>query len=187
MTYSSNRALKRDYYATDFYLPIRPDRCTNDNIKSQNQYHLDIYLHYTEIECPFCVLAIIALGTACADPEGGGQGVRTPPEKSQNIGFVSNTGPDPLKITKLSSQHSRLGHHRHASETPFICHHRHASETPFIWRFAGGPMMALVDLGSSLPSKKKKKKKNIVKVDPLLQNFLDPCMNGYCSSLCFLA
>ena len=43
--------------------------------------------------------------------------------------FFSNTGPDPLKITKLSSQHSMLGHHRHASETPFK------------WRFAGGPMM----------------------------------------------
>ena len=57
---------------------------------------------------------------------GGGQGVRITPE---NIGFLSNTGPDPLKITKLPSQHSMLGHHRHASETPFK------------WRFAGGPMM----------------------------------------------
>ena len=27
---------------------------------------------------------------------GWGGGVRTPPEKSQNIGFLSNTGPDPL-------------------------------------------------------------------------------------------
>ena len=34
-----------------------------------------------------------------ADPEGGGgrQGVQTSPEKSQNIGLFSNTGPDPLK------------------------------------------------------------------------------------------
>ena len=47
----------------------------------------------------------------------GGQGVRTPPEKYQNKGFLSNTGPDPLKITKLPSQHSMLGHYRHASET----------------------------------------------------------------------
>ena len=55
------------------------------------------------------------------------------PEKSQidSIEFFSNTGPDPLKITKLPSQHSMLGHHRPASETPFK------------WRFAGGPMMAL--------------------------------------------
>ena len=37
---------------------------------------------------------------ACADPEGGGgrgSGPPPPPEKSQNIGFSSNTGPDPLK------------------------------------------------------------------------------------------
>ena len=51
----------------------------------------------------------------------GWQGVRThPPLKNyKNIGFLSNTGPDPLKLTKLPSQHSMLGHHRHASETPF--------------------------------------------------------------------
>ena len=36
-----------------------------------------------------------------------------PLEKSQNVGFPSNIGPDPLKITKLPSQHSMLGHHRH--------------------------------------------------------------------------
>ena len=38
---------------------------------------------------------------SCANPEGGGggQGVLTTPEKSQNVEFLSNTGPDPLKIT----------------------------------------------------------------------------------------
>ena len=58
----------------------------------------------------------------CAEPERGGQG--------ENIGFLRNTGPDPLKITKLPSQHSMLGHHRSASETPLK------------WRFAGRPLMA---------------------------------------------
>ena len=69
---------------------------------------------------------------ACADAEGGGPGDRTPPplKNHKYIGFLSNTGPDPLKITKLPSQHSILGYHRHASETPFQ------------WRFAGVPMMA---------------------------------------------
>ena len=48
---------------------------------------------------------------------GGGQGVRTPLENYKDIGFLRNTGPDPLnKITK-----SMLGHHRPASETPFKC------------------------------------------------------------------
>ena len=61
----------------------------------------------------------------CADPEGG-QGVRTPLENYKNIGFLSNTGPDPLKITKLPIQHSMLDHHR-----------------TFKWRFAGGPQIEL--------------------------------------------
>ena len=54
----------------------------------------------------------------------GGQGVWTPPlhpKNHKNIGFLSNSGPDPLKITKLPSQHSMLGHHQNASETPFKC------------------------------------------------------------------
>ena len=70
----------------------------------------------------------------CADPEGGGGGgggVRTPPWKSLKIWvFFSNTGPDPLKIAKLPSQHSILGHNWLATETPFK------------WRFAGRLMMA---------------------------------------------
>ena len=33
--------------------------------------------------------------------------------------FLSNTGPYPLIFSKLQNQHSTLGHHRHASETPF--------------------------------------------------------------------
>ena len=37
----------------------------------------------------------------------------------KNIEFLSNTGPDPLNFSKLPSQHSTLGHHRQASETPF--------------------------------------------------------------------
>ena len=68
---------------------------------------------------------------SCADPEGGGgAGGPDPLENYKNIGFLSNIGPDPLKITKLPIQHSMLGHHRPASETPFK------------WRFDGGPMKA---------------------------------------------
>ena len=37
-----------------------------------------------------------------ADPEGGrGSGPPPPLKNNKNIGFLSNTGPDPLKITKL--------------------------------------------------------------------------------------
>ena len=66
----------------------------------------------------------------------GGQGFRTPPpppplENYKNIGFLSIILVRiPWKITKLPSQHSMLGHHWPASETPLK------------WRFAGRPMMA---------------------------------------------
>ena len=49
---------------------------------------------------------------------GGWQGVPTPLKNHKNLGFLSITGPDPMKNHKLPSQNSMLGHHRHASETP---------------------------------------------------------------------
>ena len=71
--------------------------------------------------------ALFASVSACADPEGE-QGVRIPhPLKNhKNIGFLSNYGPDPLKITKLPSHHA------------------------FRWRADDGPL--IVVFGSSLPS-----------------------------------
>ena len=45
-----------------------------------------------------------------------GQRVRTPLEKSQNIGFLSNTGPDPKPVFNVGPSSA--------------------------WRFAGGPKMA---------------------------------------------
>ena len=82
------------------------------------------------------------IGSLWTDPEGGGGH-----KNHKNSGFLCNTGPDPLQITKLQSQHSMLGHHRPASETPFK------------WRFTGGPMMviysAILDPLSPLQLKKK--------------------------------
>ena len=53
-----------------------------------------------------------------ADPEGAGG--LDPPEKSQNIGLLSNTGPDPLENHKaIKPAFNVLGHHRLANETPF--------------------------------------------------------------------
>ena len=60
----------------------------------------------------------------------GDRGSGSPLKNLKNIGFPSNIDPDPLKITKLPSQHSMVGHYRHASERP--CQ----------WRFTGGSMMA---------------------------------------------
>ena len=97
---------------------------------------------------------------------GGGTGGPDPPEKSQNIGFLSETGPDPLKITKLPNQHSMLGHHR--------------CWMVFRWRADDGPF--IVTFGSSIPSSTKKKKQQFFfsnsdktsNLDPLRQNSLDP-------------
>ena len=63
---------------------------------------------------------------------GEGAGGPNPLKNHKNIGFLTNTGPDPLKITKLQIQ-QMLGHQRHASEPPFRWRK---------WRFADAPMMA---------------------------------------------
>ena len=78
------------------------------------------------------MVSLLSASSSWADPEGGRQGVRPPPLKNhKNIGFPTNNDPDPLKSTKLPSQHSMVGHYQHASKTPFQ------------WRFPAGPMMAL--------------------------------------------
>ena len=61
---------------------------------------------------------------------GGDRGSGSPLKNHKNIGFLSNTGPHTLKITKLSGTNSMLGHHGHASKMEFK------------WCFAGGPKMA---------------------------------------------
>ena len=89
-----------------------------------------------------------------ADPERG-TGGPDPLKNHKNKGFLSSTGLDPLKITKLPIQHSMLGHHQHTSETPFK------------WRFTGGLMMPAYS--------------GIWILTPLIipwQNFLDPRMNN---------
>ena len=67
------------------------------------------------------------------------------------MGFLSNTGPDPLRITKLPSQHSALGYHLYAIESSFK------------WRFAGRPTMALYWF---LDPPSPNQLKNVVKGDP---------------------
>ena len=92
-----------------------------------------------------------------ADPEVG-QGVRTspPPLKNhKNIGFHSNTGPDPLKKKTYGYQ---------ASIKCWAI-----IDTP-----GGGPMLARI-LWYLDPLSSQQKKK--LKVDSLWQNFLEPCMH----------
>ena len=96
------------------------------------------------------------------DPEGGRRSplprpLPPPPpkkKKSQKYWVFSNTCPDPMKITKLPSQHSVLGHHQNARETPFTIK----------WHFACGSMMSRLEWYFDL----NKPKKTFVKVGPPL-------------------
>ena len=71
---------------------------------------------------------------------GGGQGVQT--GKIQNIGFLSNTSPDLLKLQSYQARFNVGPSSARQWNAIQMTHHRHASETPFKWRFAGGPMIA---------------------------------------------
>ena len=59
-----------------------------------------------------------------------GSGPPPPPESKKNMGFLSNTDPDPLKNHKATKPAFNLGNYRQASGTPFR------------WCFAGGLMIA---------------------------------------------
>ena len=66
-----------------------------------------------------------------------------PPENHKNVGFLGNTGPDPIKSQNYqASQHSMLGQHWHAK-----------------WRFSGRPIIARLKwyLDPSSPYHLKKK------------------------------
>ena len=96
-----------------------------------------------------------------ADAEGGPP---HPPWKITKIeGFIAILVRVPWKSAKLTIQHSMLGHHRHASETPFK------------WRFADGPMLVSI-LWYLDPLSSNQLKNSLAKLDPLWQNFLDPRM-----------
>ena len=57
--------------------------------------------------------------------------------KNKSIGFLSNTGPDPLKNQKATKPAFNVGSISAHQRKSFP-----ASKTPYEWRFAGGPMMA---------------------------------------------
>ena len=101
----------------------------------------------------------------CVDPERG-QGVRTPLKNHKNRGFPSNTGPDPLKFSKLPSQHT--------SELSMLGQQRHTSKTPFKWpAFSGIRILSLL-----------KNKNNNVSWTPILAKFSRsvhaPCYGDSC-------
>ena len=93
----------------------------------------------------FSFLLLFVPWDACADPEGGSGGLDPTPENLQSYRFLSNIGPDPLKITKLPSQRSISGHHRPASEMSLQ------------WRDDDGPSSVVFDIFGSSPLINQKK------------------------------
>ena len=99
----------------------------------------------------WCLIVSYFVSEPCTDPEGG-QGALTPPpppppplKNHKTVGFLSNTGPDPLKITKLPSQHPMLGH---------------------LW-----PTFSGIWIPTRLPSLTKKNPNKHVRVEPPLTKF----------------
>ena len=96
-------------------------------------------------------------GITWADPEGGTGGLKN----KKNIGFLCNTGLDPLKNYKASKPAYNVG----PSSTLQVT----SISMAFRWRADDGPFLALIR--SSIPSSTKNKN--------LWQNFLDPRMDNY--------
>ena len=91
-----------------------------------------------------------------------------PPQKKKNhknIGFHSNTGPDPLKNHKATKPGFNAG--------PSSAKQGNANEMAFRWRPDGGPLTVV--FGSSLLSSTEK---NVVKVGPPLTK-----LSGYVHAL----
>ena len=100
----------------------------------------------------------------CADPEGG-PGFRTPPplKNHNNIGFLSNSGPDPLKHYEATEPAFKVG--------PSSACKRNAILMALRWRANDDPLIVVHVFRSSHPSWTKIRKKNVVKVGLPLTKF----------------
>ena len=92
------------------------------------------------------------INTLCMRGSRGGAGGPDPTENHKNVGFLRNTGPNPLKITKPAFNIGpSLASQRNAISMAFCCHTNDGQ--------------LIVVFSSYLPSStKKNKKKHIVKV-----------------------
>ena len=95
----------------------------------------------------------------------GDRGSGPRPEKSQNKGFLSNTGPDPLNNHKATKQVFNVG--------PSWARQQNA----IYGKGADGSLLLLFGIGEHYFSDiQNKEKKTLSEFDSLWQNFLNPCM-----------
>ena len=79
----------------------------------------------------------------------GGQGVWIPLKDHKNIGFLSNTGPDPLNNHNATKSAFNVG--------PLLACQQNAIYMPFRWRADDGPLLVVFGSPHQL--------KNVVKID----------------------
>ena len=111
--------------------------------------------------------------SSCADPKGGRIGCWDPPplKNHKNIGFLSNTGSDPLKNCSYQASiqcWAIIG-------TPAKRH-----LMAFHWWADDGLLIGIHGSSLSLSTKKTQKHKNVVKVGPPLTK-LSGSANGHCA------
>ena len=121
------------------------------------QYHVKMLAFNDVGEGPFC--PIITTKTykldtsgktfatfSCSDPEGGDRGSGPPLKNHKNIGFLSNTGLDPLKNYKATKPAFNV--------VPSLACQRNAIEMAFRWRADDGPILMVFESTHQLKQKK---------------------------------
>ena len=99
---------------TDFWYSADGNDSQNATVRRDFTYHFGMWRKCYENGIPTCKYLFQA-NIQCWTTIYGRIQRGTPLGKSQKYRGFSNTGPDPLKITKLPSQHSVLNHHRPTS------------------------------------------------------------------------
>ena len=123
------------------------------------------------LSCP-CFLFLVRRSR-----EGAG-GPDSPLKNHKNIGFLSTTGPDPLKITKPLSQHPCWA----ITRTPAKRHLNGVSLAGRLWPAYSGIWVLFLLIDKNSKWKTTRKKFTLLKLTPydkteLWQNFQDPCMS----------
>ena len=163
---SLSLSLSLSTFAKTVWIQIRPKWNSGKNDSSIKKFAHAIVSSVVQMPTGFQYISIsVYIGRSHARIQMGVRWPGPPPplKNHKNIEFLSKTGPDLLKFSKLRSQRSTLGHHRHASETPFSLACRWWPAFSDIW----------------ILSPLKRQRKNVAEVVPLWQNFLDPRMGPH--------